>query len=149
MDNFKSSINLSITDLKARRSTLEEELKKTVVKIVIDEIKEGLEKPLMDAGVGKLTKISWEFHPESDDEGGTDYYPNCIQVFTEDGEMEDIHGEDTEDGEEPIIIKRKSSWSDTVYEYSVGELVSDLINENSDDLYNHDIEEITFQVGEE
>lgn len=136
MTNFDTAINLPTDNLKERRSLLEAELKKTVVAQVEAELKEKLEIALSQTEI-KITKISWDFYPESDDEGGSVYYPEGVSIYNEDGYMDD---EDFEG----IEIKEKSKYSDTVYSYDVYDYVRDTVSEFSSDLYDYDIYEILF-----
>ena len=143
MSKFENVLNLPVDDLVERRKVLEEELKKTVVETVFTKLKNELETPLKEAGVGNLTSISWEYYPESDDEGGSIYYPNYIQVFVDGEALENIDNEDDE--QERIFIKHKPSWSKSIYEESIEEFIMGVLCDYRSDLYDYDIEEITFE----
>ena len=143
MSKFENVLNLPVDDLVERRKVLEEELKKTVVETVFTKLKNELETPLKEAGVGNLTSISWEYYPESDDEGGSVYYPNYIQVFVDGEALENIDNEDDE--QERIFIKHKPSWGKSVYEESIEEFITGVLCDYRSDLYDYDIEEITFE----
>lgn len=136
MSNFEETLKLPTEDLSERRAILREELSKTVVELVSRNIRDSIENAFMNVGLSKkLTKITWEFHGEYDDEGGTNYYPSYIQIYNEDGEMEELELEE-------ITIEEKSKHSDYVFEYSADEYISDLLHEYSNELYEYDIEEI-------
>lgn len=139
MSKFEAVIELPVGDLKQRREVLEKELKKTIVELVTTDLKKTLQDEFNKLDLGKLTEITWEFHGEYDDEGGTNYHPSYIQIFNEDGAI------DYED--EPyneIVIKKKSSYSDYIYEYDIAEFLSDTLHEYSSELYEYDIEELSF-----
>lgn len=121
-----------IEQLKIMRTELESQTKKVVTEIVMHELKEALEEPLKEAGI-EVTSISWDFYPESDDEGGANYYPEGVEIFT-------VGGIDLEG----IIIKEKSKYSDTVYETDVEEWIREQLSNYSSDLYDYDIYEIVF-----
>lgn len=124
-----------IERLNERRKTLESGLKEVVSQIVEIEIKESIQEPLKTAGI-KVVKIAWEFYPESDDEGGTNYYPEHVQVFNVDGGID----EDDLDG---IMIKDVRSYG--TYDTEVLEFIHDILCNHSSDLYDCDIEEIIFE----
>ena len=136
MSNFEETLILPIEDLSERRAILRKELSKTVVELVTRSIRDSIENAFANADLPKkLTRVTWEFHGEYDDEGGTAYYPSYIQIYNEDGEID-------ESELEGIIIKEKSSHSDYIFEYSADEYISDLLHEYSSELYEYDIEEI-------
>lgn len=136
MGEFKEVLTLPVDDLKERRKLLESELEKVIVKDITTELKEVIGDVLKKTDI-KLERVSWEFHPESDDEGGVDYWPSYVQVFASTGEIE-------EDSDESIEIKVKSEYSDYVYTYDLFEFITEQLHEHSSDLYEYDIEEILF-----
>lgn len=133
MKEFKKVLEIPVDDLKARRKVLEEELAETVTTLLFTDVKEKVNKTLEEFGV-KGSEISWEFHPESDDEGGTDWWISYIQVKDEDGELLDI---------DDISIDKKSRYSDNTYEHCLSDELSELMYDYKDDLYEYDIEEIS------
>lgn len=132
MRKFESSIELPVDDLQKRREKLEEALKETVTEMVTKDIKDAISTSLENANI-KITDISWDFYPESDDEGGSVYYPEGLLISTE----EDIDPDD-------FIIKVKSKYSDAVYEEALRDVVMEILCDNSSDLYDFDIYEIEF-----
>ncbi|GEM_PF-4564153 len=139
MSKFKETLTLPVEDLKERRKALEEELEKVVVESITSELRETIQKAFTQHGIGKLDKITWEFQGEYDDEGGTDYWPSYIQIFSKNGEIEEGSEEI-----ENIVIKEKSTYSDYVFTYDIFEYVSDKLHGYSSDLYEYDIEELVF-----
>ena len=124
-------------DLKERRMVLEEELKNTVseqIAITLTDKANGL---FEQYGIkGETAKITWEFHPESDDEGGTDWWASYVQLF--------VDGERIETEEK--IVNRKSSYSDRYYDCALSDELSELINDHSSDLYQYDIESLETRI---
>lgn len=127
-------MNIVIKGLNARRRTLESALKEVVSQIVEIEIKESIQEPLKKAGI-EVVRISWEFYPESDDEGGSNYYPEGIEIFNVDGVLD----EDDLDG---ITIHEVRSYGE--YDTEILEYVHEKIMDYSSDLYDYDINEILF-----
>lgn len=134
MQNVKE---MTIEELKLEETELKNRLKEVVSESVVRSIKVEIQK-LIDFNpdvpeLKNINKIDWEFHGEYDDEGGTQYYPSYVTIY-------DSNGEDFEG----LIVKQKSSYSDTVYEYELKDVIHDCINEYSSELYEYDIDEITF-----
>lgn len=126
---METVLNLPV-DLNERRQFLESELKKVVIELVENELKEHLSKINREQNLG-IESVSWDFQGEYDDEGGTDYYPSDIHISMSD-----------ERDPEEITLKVKSKYSDTYYDYSLYEIISETLNDYSDDLYKYDIDEI-------
>lgn len=122
----------NIEQLKIKRKELENEAKKVVTEIVMYELKEALETPLKEAGI-EVTSIAWDFYPESDDEGGSVYYPEGVEIFT-------VGGVDLDE----IVVKEKSKYNEIIYETSVEDYVREKLCDCSSDLYDYDIYEIVF-----
>lgn len=122
-------------DLKDRRRVLETELRATVKELISVELKRELFDLINSQGIvldDKPTKITWEFHPESDDEGGTDWWISYVQ----------LHGENDLIDAEEITFMKKYSWSGNEYEASLDEEIREILTDWRDDLYRHGVEEI-------
>lgn len=131
-------LNLPV-DLKERREMLENELKKTVTELISQQLANDLKVAFEEYKLtGEVATISWEFHPESDDEGGTDWHPSYFTL--------EIDGEDIE--MEEISVNKKSKWSESYYDYTLDEEVHELIYDWKDDLYKNNIEKIVVKIGE-
>ncbi|PLR99527.1 hypothetical protein [Bacillus sp. T33-2] len=136
MSKFESTLILPVEDLQERRRILEKELREVVVATVFTGLKNDLQELFITYNVKEVPSgVSWEFHGEYDDEGGTDYYPNYIRVFDENGDSIEL---------EEYKTKKKSKYSDNVYEYSLDEEIHEAVCNYREDLYEHDIEEIIF-----
>lgn len=134
-----NTLNLPI-DLSERRSLLQKELSKVVQEQIETSMKNDIRELFNQYGInGKTVDIDWEFHPESDDEGGTIWFPSYINVSV-DGKTIDT---------EEYTTKRKSNWSDDIYEYYLGEDISEMIHDWREDLYDNGIDEITVSLGGE
>lgn len=131
MTKFDKTIELPVNDLKQRREMLEKELKKTVVKMVTMDIKKEIRDSFKDKGV-TIKDVSWDFYPESDDEGGAYYYTEGLSITT----VEDFDADE---------FKLEIEHYGTIYEESVQEIIRDILNESSSDLYEYDIYEIDFE----
>jgi cation transport regulator ChaB len=115
------------------RMMLEQELSNVIKQQVTEALTEDIEKARVEAGIEeKITKVTWEFHPESDDEGGTDWWIYYVN----------IHGENGVIDAEEINYTKKSSWSDRMYEASLQEEIREVLGDWRDDLYTYGIEEI-------
>lgn len=135
MTNFEPTLSLSVDNLRERRSQLQVELNKTVTELVMTGLKESVNQLFALAGITTATSIEWDFYPESDDEGGSDWYVTDISVSFDD-ESEDIDLEE-------VTVQRESWRKDgTFYEYSVYDELRDIMSEFSGDLYDQDITEI-------
>jgi hypothetical protein len=126
-------------DLKERRELLENELRNTISEQISLDLTNDVNGLFEQYGIkGDLATISWEFHPESDDEGGTDWYPSYITLS--------VDGEEIEMKEK--VANKKSSWSDSYYDYSLDEEIHELICEWRDDLHRYDVESLLVRIGE-
>ncbi|ALS22122.1 hypothetical protein [Paenibacillus naphthalenovorans] len=120
-------------ELSERRKVLEKELAKVVTELCFTGLRDEINKVFEEYNIEpKPTKIKWDFCGEYDDEGGTTYYPNNIAVYTN-GEKVEIDN---------YTINKKSKWSDSYYDYELGEELHEVICDYRHDLYEHDIEEI-------
>lgn len=127
MSKYESTLNLPVDDLRERRSILESELSKVIADLVTKELRDSIISNVKDI---KITRITWDFYPESDDEGGTDWHTNDICVYGEDGEI------DTEE----ITITQTYSYG--TYDVELRDIIYDVLAEYRDDLYDQYITEI-------
>jgi hypothetical protein len=124
--------------LKERREMLENELRNTISEQISLDLTNDVNGLFKQYGItGDLATISWEFHPESDDEGGTDWYPSYITLSV-DGEEINM---------EKKVLNKKSKWSDSHYNYSLDEEINELICDWRDDLHKHDVESLLVRIG--
>lgn len=121
----------NIKQLNERREVLEKELKDIVTEIVLYNLKNELQKPLSDAGI-EVTSIEWDFYPESDDEGGSIYYPSGLEINTVDNK--DLEG-----------VTIKEVYYGDEYDTDVDEFIREKLSYYSSDLYDYDIYEIVFK----
>lgn len=147
MAKFKSTLELPAEDLKTRREVLEEELKLVVKELAAIKITKDI---LLNLDVNNVPftqlNVEWDFYPESDDEGGSVYYPSISNIETDIGDkvLEELEIEINE-----FPIKIKYSWSDTIYESTLGDLVSEILSEYSSDLYEYDVYSISIDLSKE
>lgn len=124
---------LSIPTLLERRYTLEKELGKVVERIVTISIIEDVNGLLQEENLKKkelkIKSISWDFYPESDDEGGSVYYPEGVTVELESGE----------EANEIIVDEQKYRGE------SLTDMIHEFIIEYSEDLYECDIYNLDFE----
>lgn len=131
MSKFEANLELPVEDLKERRRILEAELSKVVVEIVTTDIKSQLNEELAKSPV-KISRLSWDFYPESDDEGGSDWYVCDLSAYDENGDYIET---------EEIEIE-KISYDGKPYMYNLRDVLSDFMSDYSSDLYDEDITEI-------
>lgn len=132
MNHFEPTLNLSTTNLPERRKALESELSKVIVAQVTDSLTSSLEKGLANSPV-KLSRLAWDFHPESDDEGGTDWWVGYVTAYDEEGNNVDLEG---------FTVEVLSWDGKRTYESSLYEEVQEIVSGFKDDLYDQDITEI-------
>lgn len=126
-------------DLKERREVLENELKETVTKLISSQLNSSLRELFLEYGLsGEEAILTWEFHPESDDEGGTDWHPSYFNL--------DVDGESVEMGE--LTVNKKSKWSDTFYDYTLDEEMHEFIYDWKEDLYNNGVKKLIIRMSE-
>ncbi|UGO46227.1 hypothetical protein PQE74_gp144 [Bacillus phage vB_BanS_Chewbecca] len=134
MTKFEPTLNLSL-NLAERKKQLRDELRKTVTELVSTTLKVSINDLLKEAKVEGVHSVNWDFHPESDDEGGTDWWIEYVSVVFEDDDLE-------VDLEE--VTFQKESWrkDGTFWEANLYEELRETISEYRNDLYNYDITEI-------
>lgn len=135
MTKFEPVLNLSVDNLKERREQLETELSKVVNEQVTTGLKEYVNDILAKANITNATSLTWEFYPESDDEGGTDWHVNDLYLRTNDDE--DIDMDEIEFEVESTYRKGE------LYTVSLRDELYDMMYGFRDDLYEQGIEEIT------
>lgn len=129
------SFEFKINELKA-------ELKKTMSEMISLKMGSTVRELLDQYEIkGEVAHISWDFYPESDDEGGTVWYPEGIEL--------EIDGTSIEMSDHEI--ERKSKYSDMVYAYDLSEDMNELLNDISNTLYEADVTSLTINLfgGEE
>lgn len=124
VDELKSEMSAAISEIVSIKS-------QSIVKAILDQF--GI--------VGKEAKLTWEFYPESDDQGGTVWYPEDLQLFV-DGENIDMDNH---------VVKRKSKYSDNFYEESLDEVIrEDFIYDLKEELHSQGVEQLVIDItGEE
>lgn len=148
MIKFKEVLELPVEDLKARRELLEEELSLVVSELasmritdeVLSQLSSGLNLPFTQLN------LEWDFYPESDDEGGTDYYPSDLNIETDihNGDLEKFEVDDIDD----FPIKVKSKYSEDIYEYTLREILMEVLCDFSSDLYDYNVHSISINLSE-
>lgn len=149
MTKFKEVLELPVEDLKARREILEEELSLVVSKLasvkITKEVLSQLKTGLNDLPFTQLN-LEWDFYPESDDEGGSVYYPSDLNIET------DIHNEALEkfgvDEIDDFPIKVKSNYSEQIYDYNLRDVLMEILCDYSSDLYEYNVHSITIDLSE-
>jgi hypothetical protein len=136
MREFKETLTLSTTDLKARRGQLERELSIVIEEIVTTEIKEEISKAISEEIVDdkpNIVRLVWDFYPESDDEGGSDWWVTDVVAYDSEGNYVDM---------EEYTCEQPSWDGKSTYQVSLDEVIREILSENRDDLYDQDITEI-------
>jgi len=126
LENFE----VKIKELKA-------ELKKTMSEMISLKMGSVIKGLLAQYEVeGEVANIQWDFYPESDDEGGTIWYPEGIELEVDGNyiEMSDL------------VVERKSKWSDSVYEHDLAEDMNELLNDISNTFYEADVTSLTINL---
>jgi hypothetical protein len=136
MTNFAETLTLSTTNLRERRSQLESELNKVVVEIVVTEVKESISKAISEEFAEQkpdIARLSWDFYPESDDEGGSDWWVTDVSAYDSEGEYVELGD----------FSYEQLSWNKE-YTYQVGldEAVREILSDFRDDLYSQYITEL-------
>lgn len=132
MNRFAAILELPVEDLRKRRALLQDELDKTISELVTRDLRKEINELFTKAQINNALSVHWEFYPESDDEGGTVWYTNDIYVKF-DGEEIDLY---------KTTYKEESWRKGTYYNTLVGDSLSEILSEYSDDLYSQLIEEI-------
>jgi hypothetical protein len=133
MTKFKPNLELSVDNLAERRKVLQEELDKTISELVTNGLRQSVNELFELAGVTNAISMNWDFYPESDDEGGSVWYVDSLNVNF-DGEEIDL---------EEATVKRESWRKDgTFYEYSLYDELRDIMSDFSSDLYSQYIVDI-------
>jgi hypothetical protein len=134
MTEFDKVLELPVDDLKERRRVLEEELSKTIVELVSSELKKELKELFSEYGIQDVSRVTWDYHGEYDDEGGT-YWAIC------DIDIELKNGDSIDKNE--YSVKRTPSWSNgATYTYYLEDDLHELLSGYHSDLYEYDINEI-------
>jgi hypothetical protein len=96
--------NDKIKSLEEKLKALRAELKKEILKVIEDGVSDLVTETLAQFGItGEVAVITWDFEDESDDEGGTDYWPTGYELSVN-GENIDIDEFDEED-EDDIYLR--------------------------------------------
>lgn len=150
MTKFKEVLELPVEDLKARREILEEELSLVVSELasikITEEVLSQLKTELNDLPFTQLN-LEWDFYPESDDEGGSVYYPSDLNIET------DVHNEVLEkfgvDDIDDFPIKMKSNYGEQIYDYTLRDVLMEVLCDYSSDLYDYNVHSITIDLSED
>lgn len=127
MSKYESTLNLPVDDLRERRSILETELSRVITDLVTKDLRDSI---ISNTEGITISRITWDFYPESDDEGGTNWHTNDICVYGEDEEI---------DMDEITITQTYSSGT---YDVELRDIIYDVLAEYRDDLYEQYITEI-------
>ncbi len=135
MTKFESVLHLPVDDLSERRKILSEELNKVIVEQITNDIRAAITKALesLEDGVEiAVDRFDWEFHPESDDEGGTDWWVNYVTAYNGD-EVVDLYEYEVE------VLH----WNgrDTYME-SLEDVIREILTDNKEDLFDQNVTEI-------
>lgn len=119
MENkLKATLELSTTDLHARRKALREEIKETTIALINTEVKRILQEIFDEEGIEKVSSVSFDTYPESDDEGGSYQRIEYIRARTVEDEDIDLD----EHGLYDAIYDTLSDYSEEIYEYGIWEV---------------------------
>lgn len=132
MANFEPTLTLSVDNLDERRNQLQTELNKVIHEQVTTGLKESLKLNLKDSDVN-ITRLSWDFYPESDDEGGSVWYTSDLSAQDENGEYIEL---------EEIKVEQLSWNKEYTYESDLRDILSEILHDYSRDLYDQYITEI-------
>lgn len=122
VDELKSEMSAAISEIVSIKS-------QSIVKAILDQFNIK----------GKEAKLTWEFYPESDDEGGTVWYPEYLKLFV-DGEKIDM---------DEHYVKRKSKYSDNYYEDSLDEVIrEDFIYDLKEELHSQGVEQLVINISD-
>jgi hypothetical protein len=126
-------------DLQERRELLEKELKNTVTGLISQKLTSKLKTLFQEFKLeGEIATISWEFHPESDDEGGTDWYPSYVTLEVDEETIEI----------EEVTVNKKSKYSSDFYDHQLDDEIHDMLYDWKEDLHKNNVEKITVKLGE-
>ncbi|MCL1696359.1 hypothetical protein [Lysinibacillus sp. BPa_S21] len=146
MTKFKEVLELPVDDLKARREILEEELSLVVSELasvkITEEVLSQLKTELNDLPFTQLD-LEWDFYPESDDEGGSVYYPSDLNI-KHNGKLEGYGVDDIED----FPVKVKSKYSESIYDYTLRDVLMEVLCDYSSDLYDYNVYSISIDLSE-
>lgn len=121
---------LKIPSLSERRQNLQKELAQVVTEICLTDIEREVVNVIEEYKLKiEVEDMSWEFYPESDDEGGAYYFVEGLNISIADGQ----------DADEVTLI---TEWG---IEASLTEYIREILNEYSDDLYQYDVSSIVFR----
>lgn len=110
-------------ELSARKEALEAEMKKVDLAILDAELVPRVSAFLKKEGVEGVSSVTWEFYPESDDEGGTDWFIGGIALLNANKDL--AEWDDEEEEEESVTDKLYyvlSDYSDVLNKYDIEEL---------------------------
>lgn len=130
--------NEQIKSLEEQIEDLRAELKVKIAEVVGIKSQSLLKSVLAQYGIqGSVALLAWSFYPEGDDEGGTVWYPEGIEL-TVDGKEVDMGA---------YVTQRKSRYTDILYDYGLGEDIDEFIHGLSSQLYEADVTKLEIKIG--
>lgn len=122
------------TNLEERRTLLEAELQKVAYALIARDLVPCIKELFTKANVPPIERLSWEFYPESDDEGGTKMYITSLCAY--DKEEKAVHIDD-------YSFQKEFYGNDgTTYTSYVGDELIDILYDFRSDLEEYEIDEL-------
>lgn len=124
-------------DLGQRRQVLEAELDKTITTLTTNSLTKDLVELFQKFGLEGQYSVSWDFYPESDDEGGS--YMSIGDVSVESSTDSDFSADEA-------TAELPYSWSGGTYTAQLDDEVRDVLSGFESDIYKSDLDDITITI---
>lgn len=141
MDKFEKIETETTKNLELKIQELRTELKAEIRRVLEGALSPLITELLAQFGLaGEVAVITWDFEEDSDDEGGTVWYPYNIKVAI-DGHQYNM--------DELAPVKRHSKYNkEALYDYYLDEDLNDVINSFKGQLIDLGInEKLTIKIG--
>ncbi|WP_442637877.1 hypothetical protein [Rossellomorea marisflavi] len=124
-------------DLGQRRQVLEEELDKTITILTTNSLTKSLVELFRKFGLEGQFSVSWDFYPESDDEGGS--YMSISDVSVESSTDSDFSADE-------VTAELSYSWGNGTYTAQLDDEIRDVLSGFESDIYKSDMDDITVTI---
>lgn len=137
MTTFKPVLELPTDNLGERRRLLEEDLRQTIEVQTTTSLKKDLIELFRKFELEGDFTVTWDFYPESDDEGGS--YMCICDVTIESATDSDFSADE-------IHAEIPYRWGSGSYEAQLDDEVREFLSEDSSDIYEINMESISITV---